>query len=979
MDEEYFQYIHRLAIGSPTFRKWRNLQDGERYIYNKIIYNKPEDEEKLLKALRGASVRHHCRQEKKGLPWGIRSRHPFSYNGMSTLPAVMIKGGNKAHAKSASDPDAAVTHPNAMDILVKCVEMRVGKEMVKGVNRIATMATDVPADDKLGRNESGGEEGGEVAVAVAAGRGEEEEGDDQVAMIVTDVPTDNKAPTNSNRFDVLKEAMETVVMSKLGRNEEEEEVAVAAARGEEESPAVDVVKEIRRAEAMSKGAKGQVQNIMAVIKAEGMFVNQMLGDGNCLFRSLSDQIYNDGGENHKLVRNNVCNQLSKNTESIRDFFTDDINISEYIEKMRKDKVWGDDQEIAAAAKHYGRTITIFHDEFPNSRYSTGDCSSNEPPLMLVYTGRKHYDSVIDHANFFELPSSSNEDKVNDNDIIDSVAKSSSSRLRKYVYDRLPIAKRTRSGAKSTRSGAKEIVLTDAQKAHVLTYPFPANEKDLSAAASGLKELGGDLLGLDHDHGPEGEGDVVKVHEARACNDEEDVTVSFADDDSPADNNVFVGLTMTLAPRPSEVRDNPEDDGGSDTDDDSPAPLPNAVIAKVQAVCEKPASKQGETQQPVPLVGGEPRDREDTPKTEKAAHEKETMVEESLARNRESQSKKLEGELVFAKEKKDKLRISNMVLEQQLKHLTDQNELLKKQVQKAIVVPTTTLAPGPSKDGDDEGDGTVSSMAFLHPERKGEIVYANKAHAHDDGDNAGLVEENMTAQAPVVIKTVVEKNGISFRNECHRECFSSSTKNCCSKIKHVPLNNIGDYVRFHADTLHRGFFMASNDILVTAQLFCGYKNDSGKSMRSNSMSMSGIFPGRIDVSPELSMSVCTNWDSDYPKDNFSPPKQFQLSEVDLRQNRYIKSTHFEECKHLGNLVKQFMLVFPFLNVEAVWLIRKKNEGDGFQEWHRDMVKNATIAYTIVVNLGAVEERESILDERFEKRKREVGMKKAIREK
>jgi hypothetical protein len=176
-------------------------------------------------------------------------------------------------------------------------------------------------------------------------------------------------------------------------------------------------------------------------------------------------------------------------------------------------------------------------------------------------------------------------------------------------------------------------------------------------------------------------------------------------------------------------------------------------------------------------------------------------------------------------------------------------LLKKQVQKAIVVPTTTLAHEPSKDGDNEGDGIVSSMAFLHPERKGDIVYANKAHAHDDGDNEGLGEENTTTQAPVGIKTMVEKNGITFRNECHRECFSSSTKECCHKIKDVPLNNIGDYVIFRADTLHRGYFMASDDTLVTAQLFCGYYNDTGKSMRSDTMSMTGIITGRIEVSPD----------------------------------------------------------------------------------------------------------------------------------
>ena len=93
MDEVYFQYLHQLAIEPPTFRKWRNLQNGEIYKYNRIEHLKPEDEDKLLKALRGASARHHRRQEKKGDPWGIRSRHPFSYDGMSKLPAVIIPPG----------------------------------------------------------------------------------------------------------------------------------------------------------------------------------------------------------------------------------------------------------------------------------------------------------------------------------------------------------------------------------------------------------------------------------------------------------------------------------------------------------------------------------------------------------------------------------------------------------------------------------------------------------------------------------------------------------------------------------------------------------------------------------------------------------------------------------------------------------------------------------------------------------------------
>jgi hypothetical protein len=171
----------------------------------------------------------------------------------------------------------------------------------------------------------------------------------------------------------------------------------------------------------------------------------------------------------------------------------------------------------------------------------------------------------------------------------------------------------------TQSMTKTTTVATVQVAPLMMMPTTTNANAAALAARGGRgptivvptttlAPGPSEDGDDKNSGPKGEGNVVKVHEAHTCNDEEDVMVSFADDDSPTDNNVFVGLTMTLVPRPSEVRDNREDDGGSDTDDDSPAPLPdesgweqsNAVIAMVQAVCDKPASKQGETQQPKEL-------------------------------------------------------------------------------------------------------------------------------------------------------------------------------------------------------------------------------------------------------------------------------------------------------------------------------------------------------------------------------------------
>ncbi len=41
----------------------------------------------------------------------------------------------------------------------------------------------------------------------------------------------------------------------------------------------------------------------------------------------------------------------------------------------------------------------------------------------------------------------------------------------------------------------------------------------------------------------------------------------------------------------------------------------------------------------------------------------------------------------------------------------------------------------------------------------------------------------------------------------------------------PVNNIGEYVVFPAETVHQGFFSAVNKIVVQMQLFCGYSNSA----------------------------------------------------------------------------------------------------------------------------------------------------------
>jgi hypothetical protein len=120
-----------------------------------------------------------------------------------------------------------------------------------------------------------------------------------------------------------------------------------------------------------------------------------------------------------------------------------------------------------------------------------------------------------------------------------------------------------------------------------------------------------------------------------------------------------------------------------------------VISALRAEGEKLAKKQSQMEQLVRNARGEARDLQEQLDIEKDARTKEVAKVETLtlelksvkeeltlARKGESQSKKLEADLLSAKEEYEKQRASNIGLEQQVKELKDENKALKKEVQDA---------------------------------------------------------------------------------------------------------------------------------------------------------------------------------------------------------------------------------------------------------------------------------------------------------
>jgi hypothetical protein len=119
-------------------------------------------------------------------------------------------------------------------------------------------------------------------------------------------------------------------------------------------------------------------------------------------------------------------------------------------------------------------------------------------------------------------------------------------------------------------------------------------------------------------------------------------------------------------------------------------------------------------------------------------------------------------------------------------------------------------------------------------------------------------------------------------------------------------------------------------------------------------MVGIQTGTMLVSSELSNSVLMNWDADYPnKNKFKTPQDYKLETVNTDQNCVVARDQLQDCEYLSNLVTSFKEEYIWLEVQSVWLIWKLKEGNGFQDWHQDLVNNGQTVYTVVVNLGSLE--------------------------
>ena len=126
------------------------------------------------------------------------------------------------------------------------------------------------------------------------------------------------------------------------------------------------------------------------LKKLGYYIREVKGDGNCLFRSVAEQIEEDQN-NFEKYRKITTDYMENNKETFQPFIEDDQTIDEYINNMKEDKEWGGNLEIYALSMALHANFYVYIHNHP--MYVVKNFDDPKKNIMLTYHDGKHYNSL----------------------------------------------------------------------------------------------------------------------------------------------------------------------------------------------------------------------------------------------------------------------------------------------------------------------------------------------------------------------------------------------------------------------------------------------------------------------------------------------------------------------------------------------------------------------------------------------------------
>ncbi|XP_031554408.1 OTU domain-containing protein 3-like [Actinia tenebrosa] len=130
------------------------------------------------------------------------------------------------------------------------------------------------------------------------------------------------------------------------------------------------------------------------LEAVGLKIKDILGDGNCLFRALGDQLNGDH-TSHAYHRRNTVQYMKDHRDDFEPFMEDGVTFDKHLAELSKLGTYGGNDSIVAFARNNGVDIVIH--QLNNPRWvihgSEFSKSQQKIELHLAYHNGEHYSSV----------------------------------------------------------------------------------------------------------------------------------------------------------------------------------------------------------------------------------------------------------------------------------------------------------------------------------------------------------------------------------------------------------------------------------------------------------------------------------------------------------------------------------------------------------------------------------------------------------
>lgn len=157
--------------------------------------------------------------------------------------------------------------------------------------------------------------------------------------------------------------------------------------------------------------KGKPQTVLSgefpLLKSIGLYATTIQGDGNCLFRSLADQLY--GKDDLKLamvIRQSIVDYMILHSSYFEIFYSSEWDESweQYVDRMSRSSVYGGNLELAAFASAYQLDVVVYQADLRyvitpieeikgEKRVTLEDGGERPEKVHIAYHTWEHYSSV----------------------------------------------------------------------------------------------------------------------------------------------------------------------------------------------------------------------------------------------------------------------------------------------------------------------------------------------------------------------------------------------------------------------------------------------------------------------------------------------------------------------------------------------------------------------------------------------------------